>query len=67
MVPFVKAHQTLQILDVSGTALRVDGMRLLTGALQASTTITSLNLANNDLKAEGAKIVADAVKVSDCV
>jgi predicted NACHT family NTPase len=67
MVPFVKAHQTLQILDVGGTALRVDGMRLLTGALQASTTITSLNLANNDLKAEGAKIVADAVKVSDCV
>jgi tetratricopeptide (TPR) repeat protein len=64
LVPFVKAHQMLQSLDVGGTELQANGVRLLAGALRENTTITHLDISGNSIEPEGAQIVAEAIKVT---
>jgi hypothetical protein len=64
LVPYIKAHQMLQSLDVGGTELLANGVRLLAGALRSNTTITHLDISGNSIELEGARIVAEAIKVT---
>ena len=47
------------------TLLRYVGLITLADAIKGMKALTSLNLSSNDLKAEGAKIVAEAIKVTN--
>jgi hypothetical protein len=42
------------------------GIIAIANAIRDMEAMTSLNLASNDLRAEGAKIVAEAIKVTKC-
>jgi hypothetical protein len=57
-------------IQISGyselTLLRYVGLITLADAIKGMKALTSLNLSSNDLKAEGAKIVAEAIKVANC-
>jgi hypothetical protein len=50
--------------DLSGLRMDADDAIVLASELPDKGAMTSLNLASNELKAEGAKIVADAIKVT---
>jgi hypothetical protein len=43
------------------------GPAAIANAIKDMGALTSLNLSSNDLKAEGGKIVAEAIKVTNCV
>jgi energy-coupling factor transporter ATP-binding protein EcfA2 len=49
LAPYLKASRTLQRLDVGGTKLGTDGLRILTEALLANTTINHLDVSNNEI------------------
>jgi hypothetical protein len=54
-------------LDVSGKDLQAADVALLRGVISNNGTLRSLNLSSNNLKVEGVKIVAEAIKVPHCV
>ena len=58
-VPF--RDKTITELDVSGQRLGVEGALVIRRYLENNWALTSLNLASNALKAEGAKHVAAAL------
>jgi hypothetical protein len=58
--------KTLIELDVSGKGLGTEGALVVAEYLRDNGAMTSLNLASNWLYAEGAKIVAEAIKVTKC-
>jgi hypothetical protein len=49
----------LRTLVLSGAKLSKGGVEVLVQALETNTTVTALDLSNNDLKAEGMKVVAE--------
>ena len=59
-VPF--GDKTITELDVSGQSLGVEGALVVSRYLEDNRVLTSLNLADNRLKAEGAKHVVEAIK-----
>ncbi len=61
-VPF--RDKTITELDVSGQSLGVEGAVVIRRYLENNGALTSLNLASNRLEAEGAKHVAEAIKVN---
>jgi hypothetical protein len=52
--------------DLSGLKMDADDAIVLASELLDKGTMTSLNLASNELYAEGAKIIAEAIKVTKC-
>jgi hypothetical protein len=58
--------KTLTELDVSGMSLGMEGALVVAEYLRDNGPMTSLNLASNDLRADGTKIVAEAIKVTEC-
>jgi hypothetical protein len=52
--------------DLSGLGMDADDAAILASELPDKGAMTSLNLASNNLRAEGAKIVAEAIKVTKC-
>jgi hypothetical protein len=58
--PYLRDNTHLRTLVLRGTKLGKDndGMEVLVQALETNRTVTALDLSNNDLKAEGAKVVA---------
>jgi hypothetical protein len=74
IVTVLKEHPTLKSLcgnkgdetelDMSGKDMGVDGAIMLAPEIVANGALTSLNLSSNNLKAEGAEIVAKAIKAS---
>jgi hypothetical protein len=52
--------------DLSGLGMDADDAIILASELPDKGAMTSLNLASNRLYAEGAKIVAEAIKVTKC-
>jgi hypothetical protein len=63
-----KRWMLIRKLDVSGSKLGVDEAALLADAVRGMVELTSLNLSSNNLEGEGAKIVGEAIKVTnyDC-
>jgi hypothetical protein len=61
-VPF--KDKTLTELDSSGKNLGTVGALVVAGYLDGNRAMTSLNLASNRLYSDGAKIVAEAIKVT---
>jgi hypothetical protein len=54
-------------LDVSGCKLGADDSAVLAEAVRGMAALTSLNLSSNNLEGEGAKIVAEAIKVTKSI
>jgi hypothetical protein len=54
------------VADLSGLGMDADDAIILASELPDKGAMTSLNLASNELRAEGAKIVAEAIKVTMC-
>jgi hypothetical protein len=66
----IAANTALKELDISGdeySRCDVEFVQTLSAGLRDNGAMTSLNLASNNLEAEGAKIVADAIKVTKCI
>jgi hypothetical protein len=61
LAPYLQDDTRLRTLVLSGANLGVekDGLEVLAQALKTNTTVTALDLSNNNLKAEGAKVVAE--------
>ena len=59
-IPF--KDKTITELDVSGKNLGTEGALVVSYYLENNGALTSLNLASNDLNAEGAEHVAEAIK-----
>jgi hypothetical protein len=59
LAPYVRDSTRLRTLVLSGAKLGKDGVEVLVQALETNTTVTALDLSNNDLEAEGAKFVAE--------
>jgi hypothetical protein len=53
-------------LDISDKKLRVQHAHAVAAVIKKNTSLLSLNLAGNDFKEEGAKIIAEALKVLYC-
>ena len=72
LVAAVETHKLLTMdavnmaeeLDVSGQNLGAKDAKTMAKFIKNNGAMTSLNLASNDLKAEGAKHVAEAIKVN---
>jgi hypothetical protein len=58
---------TISHLDISGCSLGAEGGFHLAGAIKNMGALTSLNISSNNLKAEGSKIVMEAIEVTNCV
>jgi hypothetical protein len=61
LVPYLRDNTRLRTIVLSGGKLGKlgnDGLEVLAQALETNTTVTALVLSNNDLKAEGAEVVA---------
>jgi hypothetical protein len=54
-------------LDVSGCKLGADDAAVLADAVRSMVALTSLDLSSNNLEGEGAKTVAEAIKVTNCM
>jgi hypothetical protein len=77
LAAILKEHPTLKSLcghkgdetelNMSGKEIGVEGAIMLAPEIVDNGAMTSLNLALNGLRAEGAKIVAEAIKVTMCV
>jgi hypothetical protein len=75
-VSILKEHPTLKSLcgnrgdetelDMSGKMSGVKDATMLAAEIVDNRALTSLNLSFNSLKVEGAKIVAEALKVTNC-
>jgi hypothetical protein len=67
LAPYLRDNTRLRTIVLSGGELGKDndGLGLLVQALVTNTAVTTLDLSNNDLTAEGAEVVAEAIKVSD--
>ena len=52
--------------DLSGLEMDADGAAILASELPDKGAMTSLHLASNYLRADGAKIIAEAIKVTMC-
>ena len=61
-MPYVREDTRLRTLVLRKTKLGADGMRVLVGALTTNTVLTALDVAENELKTEGAKAVAELVR-----
>jgi hypothetical protein len=59
MAPYLRDSTRLRTLVLSGTELSKDGMEVLVQALETNTTVTALDLPNDSLWRESAKIVAE--------
>ena len=61
LVPYLQDNTRLRTLVLSGAELGKDkdSVEVLIQALKMNTTVTALDLSNNDLKTEGAKAVAE--------
>jgi hypothetical protein len=59
LAPYLRDSTHLRTLVLSGAELCKDGVEVLVQALETNTTVTALDLSNNSLKAEGAKVVAE--------
>jgi hypothetical protein len=61
LAPYLRDNTHLRTLVLSRAELGKDngGVEVLVQALQTSTTVTALDLSNNDLNTEGAKVVAE--------
>jgi Ran GTPase-activating protein (RanGAP) involved in mRNA processing and transport len=70
----LKGNHVMKELDISSNYLAIDandkpdmsGVIAFANAISDMRAMTSLNLASNDLWAEGAKIVMEAIKVTKC-
>ena len=51
----------LRCLDLAGAKISNDGARLLANALKEAVSITSLDVSNNDLQAEGAQALEEVL------
>jgi hypothetical protein len=60
LAPYLRDNTRLRTLALSGAELGVEKncVEVLAQALKTNTTVTALDLSNNNLKAEGAKVVA---------
>jgi hypothetical protein len=56
---------TISHLDISSCGLGATGCFHLAGVIKDMGALTSLNLSSNNLKAEGGKIVAEAIEVTN--
>jgi Ran GTPase-activating protein (RanGAP) involved in mRNA processing and transport len=61
LAPYLRDNARLRTLVLSGTELGREkgGLEVLTQALKTNTTVTMLDLSNNNLNAEFAKVVAE--------
>ena len=63
-------NTVLKELDLSGEKyspnMDIEFVKAFTPGLSDNGAMTSLNLASNELRAKGAKIVAEAIKVTKC-
>jgi hypothetical protein len=59
LAPYVRDSTRLRTLVLSGVKLGKDGLEVLVQALETNTTVTALDLSKNDLKAEGAAVIAE--------
>jgi hypothetical protein len=59
LAPYLRDSTRLQTLILSGAKLSKDAVEVLVQALETNTSMTALDLSNNDLKAEDAKVVAE--------
>jgi hypothetical protein len=59
LAPYIQHNTHLHTLVLSRAKLGRDGMVVLVQALLTNTTITALDLSNNDHRADGAKAVAE--------
>ena len=57
----LKKTTKLTGLDISNNFMKAVQVEILTPALQGMGSLVSLNLANNDLRVEGAKHIAEAL------
>jgi hypothetical protein len=55
-----------EALDVAGQNLGTAGAKMMATFIKGNGALTSLNLASNHLNAEGVKIVAKAIAVTNC-
>jgi Ran GTPase-activating protein (RanGAP) involved in mRNA processing and transport len=70
----LKGNQVIMELNISGNRLGknegynddISGVIAIANAIPDMGALTSLNLSSNYLKPEGAKIVANAIKVTNC-
>jgi hypothetical protein len=58
LVPYLRDNTRLRTIVLSGGKLSNDGLEVLAQAFETNAAVTALDLSNNDLKAEGAKVVA---------
>jgi hypothetical protein len=65
LAPYLRDITRLQTLVLSG-ALGKDGVEVLFQALEMNTTVTALDLSNNNLQAEGARVVAELLTRCVC-
>jgi hypothetical protein len=69
MAPYLRDSTRLRMLVLSGAGLGKDGVGVLVQlvqALETNTTVTALDLSNNDLKGEGARAVAELLARCVC-
>ena len=59
LAPYVGVHTRLWSINVGGAGLGAGGMRLMVDALKTNMVLTVLDVSDNRLQAEGAKVVAE--------
>jgi hypothetical protein len=61
LAPYLEGNVRLRCLDLAGAKISNDGARLLANALKEAVSITSLDVSNNDLQAEGAQALEEVL------